>query len=466
MKVSSIYIKNFHQFDNLFIDLTYPSGHAKKGQPLDKVCIIGQNGSGKTTILNKLYELIKQHTSIKPAKRSLLETLKEKYGDKYLIEDDFTDLSQDFLCEISMVDNVGKGEFLSNKDKSLLYSEYSKPIALYIEDQIRDVDDFIFSKPNNWKKISDISDTIDKLDIEKRQTYWERIINTIQNSKTLSLNELGWVFWEFLFMEIDNYDYSFSEKAKELLSQGSVKGIEKFIKRYNEWKRNTPNPRQELAEKCINPIIKEFNLEVDLDSSDGYVVLKRTNSDKNIQARFLSSGTKQFLKTAIPIYYLNHSDCIFLVDEPENSLYPNLQFKLVDYYSSLAPNSQFIYATHSPLIAASFEPWEIVELKFDERGFVYQDEYYEGERHVDNYTINPNYLTYDLILSKVFDLKETYPAIRDEKLNEVLMLRNQLEKLKKENKLSSTDGKKLYGRYMKLAKQLSWEFELPNYAEA
>ena len=42
MKISKIKIKDFYQFKNLELDLTYPKGHPKAGKPLDKVCIIGQ----------------------------------------------------------------------------------------------------------------------------------------------------------------------------------------------------------------------------------------------------------------------------------------------------------------------------------------------------------------------------------------------------------------------------------------
>ena len=51
MKITRIQIKDFHQFKDIDIDLTYPLGHKKAGQPLDKVCIIGQSGTGKTTLL-------------------------------------------------------------------------------------------------------------------------------------------------------------------------------------------------------------------------------------------------------------------------------------------------------------------------------------------------------------------------------------------------------------------------------
>lgn len=53
MKISKIEIKDFHQFKDFTLDLTYPQGHEKEGKPLDKVCFIGQSGTGKTTVLMK-----------------------------------------------------------------------------------------------------------------------------------------------------------------------------------------------------------------------------------------------------------------------------------------------------------------------------------------------------------------------------------------------------------------------------
>jgi len=55
MKIASIDIKEFRQFKNLKLDLTYPEGHEKAGEPLDKVCIIGQSGTGKTNLLELIY---------------------------------------------------------------------------------------------------------------------------------------------------------------------------------------------------------------------------------------------------------------------------------------------------------------------------------------------------------------------------------------------------------------------------
>ena len=54
MKVKSLFIKDFNQFKDFKLDLNYPEGHAKAGLTLNKVCIIGQSETGKTSLLNKL----------------------------------------------------------------------------------------------------------------------------------------------------------------------------------------------------------------------------------------------------------------------------------------------------------------------------------------------------------------------------------------------------------------------------
>jgi ATPase subunit of ABC transporter with duplicated ATPase domains len=64
MKIKSLHIADFNQFQNFSLDLTYPRGHAKAGKPLDKVCIIGQSGTGKTSLLRFMQEMTKiEHES-------------------------------------------------------------------------------------------------------------------------------------------------------------------------------------------------------------------------------------------------------------------------------------------------------------------------------------------------------------------------------------------------------------------
>ncbi len=60
MKISKLHIDQFRHLENLDFDFTYQSGD-RKGQPLNKICFIGQSATGKTSLL----EIIKErHISI------------------------------------------------------------------------------------------------------------------------------------------------------------------------------------------------------------------------------------------------------------------------------------------------------------------------------------------------------------------------------------------------------------------
>ena len=61
MKINHLEIINYHQFDHLTLDLTYPKGHEKAGQALDKVCLIGQSGTGKTSLLKICLSLLEKN---------------------------------------------------------------------------------------------------------------------------------------------------------------------------------------------------------------------------------------------------------------------------------------------------------------------------------------------------------------------------------------------------------------------
>ena len=54
MKITNLHIEKYKHLENLEFDFTYQSGE-KKGQPLEKICFIGQSATGKTNLL----ELIK-----------------------------------------------------------------------------------------------------------------------------------------------------------------------------------------------------------------------------------------------------------------------------------------------------------------------------------------------------------------------------------------------------------------------
>ena len=103
------------------------------------------------------------------------------------------------------------------------------------------------------------------------------------------------------------------------------------------------------------------------------LIIKDLSNDNIIKYDDLSTGTKNLLSTFIPLKIYKPKDSMILIDEPEISFYPDIQTQLTQLYTEVGINNQLIIATHSPLIASSFEPWEIVELKFDKNNQVYRD---------------------------------------------------------------------------------------------
>ncbi|HMR90323.1 MAG TPA: AAA family ATPase [Saprospiraceae bacterium] len=54
MKICNIYIKGFQQFEDTFLDFTHP----ETGEPLNKICFIGRNGTGKSTIVKIINDIL------------------------------------------------------------------------------------------------------------------------------------------------------------------------------------------------------------------------------------------------------------------------------------------------------------------------------------------------------------------------------------------------------------------------
>ncbi len=125
----------------------------------------------------------------------------------------------------------------------------------------------------------------------------------------------------------------------------------------------------------LNDLLSNFYLEVveEIRQSDrvNFLNIRHTGNKKNISFENLSTGTKQIILSLIPLYFIDTKNSVILVDEPERSLFPDIQKILIKQYTNLAPEAQFFFATHSPIIASQFEPCERFILKFDKNGNIY-----------------------------------------------------------------------------------------------
>ncbi len=300
MKISKISIQNFRQFQDFELDLTYPENHPKAGKPLDKVCFIGGNGTGKSTLLINLY-----------------------------------------------TDNR-----IQNSDL-IIYS----PAETHTNSGVglRDVPSVILDHALRYFKNFP---TRFEVSNDSIRTFWELLI--------------------FLIKKRENDLKEFEEREENL---------DKTIREVRtEFDKANPDILQEIA-KLWNKILDKAGLEFDIknaskpiqltDNLKAYIKTKNATSETNKKVNYnqLSTGIRNFIFRLGHIFtlYFNREikNGILLIDEPENSLFPDFLYDLVDTYLGIIQNTQLFMATHSPIIAAQFEPCERVILEFGENGKVY-----------------------------------------------------------------------------------------------
>ncbi len=504
MKVSYLHIRNYKQFSDLELDLTYPKGHPNEGKPLDKICIIGQSGTGKTNLLDivkkstvdfseqdknnylPFSEFVGEdtddkyiRTKFKLVDEKIVETLftmdESKIHGKLLnpipigekptarlpLYDDFTFTEYEKNYFISAVKDVKKQIKLHNE--SIQMSQNNKERLLSLEDTMTNLlikanGDFtkyemeldILNQQKNqiedrYYKTKDIPQTLKNL---KKKNFLNKYIVNI-NEETNS--------WKLLKERIDSYEIEKTKYTKKLstkLLNDDNYTKDDYKKDMALWEKDNENILQKIADD-INMIIQKFNLKLHIDEdTQSYeeLIIRDLSNDTTIEYDDLSTGAKNLLSTFIPLKSHKPKDSTILIDEPEISFYPNIQRQLTDLYMNIGKNNQLIMATHSPLIASSFEPWEVVELKFDKNNQIYREKYYEGDNHVDNYIVDPRMLTWTGILTDVFDLKEDSNfSFREKKLMEYATLKAEIKAMKDK---TSQDAKEKIKQFKKLSSLL------------
>jgi len=99
-----------------------------------------------------------------------------------------------------------------------------------------------------------------------------------------------------------------------------------------------------------------FNLyDVDDTDRDNEKVIFKNQNGKEFDIESLSTGEKTLLSKVLYLYFKDVNNKVILIDEPELSLHPAWQNRVLKLYENFAINNncQVIIATHSPHIIAS-----------------------------------------------------------------------------------------------------------------
>ncbi|EKT4519475.1 AAA family ATPase [Flavobacterium psychrophilum] len=365
MKISKLHIDQFRHLENLDFDFTYPKDfhdQSKQGKPLDKICFIGQSATGKTSLLELIYEqfsfinnLFVDHnneyndqTGIKSINGNIKFNL-----DKDVIELNSKNLKIKDKTYCNRKTEVGE---ISMREELFKNPDEKKRLFYFKANIISDNNLDFFSK-NPLDLIEKHNDQIHDL---------TRYYKYDHNGEFIFNDQVDAKIWLSLLNEILQYRRNATQKISQLIHNLD---IQKFASEYQKWQKENPNVLEAFA-KEFNPIIEKLNLEIDLVNTEFSIPIRNKRTNEIIPIQNTSTGTKGLLLSFLPLYSLDTKDSIILIDEPERSLYPDMQMDLMEHYQKLAPQAQFIVATHSPFIAASFEPEERFILYFNEDGKV------------------------------------------------------------------------------------------------
>ncbi|MGL4988663.1 MAG: AAA family ATPase [Cetobacterium sp.] len=255
MKIQNIRMKNHEVLKNLDVDFL-----DKDGKVQNLVVIAGSNGSGKTNLLEAIYNYFLNKNNIEDVDVAEIQILNE--------EEDLKKL----------------------------------PKVIYMPTEI------------NFSEVKAASD---------KYKYEYKFLNKIDSN---------------IVKDIPSYlatKVKLMQKSNENLSYKQIK--EKVSEEVNEIFQTL-----ELDIKMIGFTLDEKDLP-----------LFSNSFGKVFHINGLSSGEKQLFMRALTLKMIEAENAIILIDEPEISLHPKWQQKIIKIYDNIGSNNQVIIATHSPHIIGS-----------------------------------------------------------------------------------------------------------------
>ncbi|AVQ26984.1 ATP-binding protein [Fusobacterium ulcerans] len=340
----------------------------KENEILNTVVIAGSNGSGKTTLLESIWDYFKNEMGIR------------RYG-------------------------IGiKAElFLENDEQKIKESLLSSLNYL------------MYYKENDFKRYQNI---VENIKVIPKLIYIPTEINFNEvKTKTTTLHR----------------DYEFFN----IVNSKMIEDIPSYIASRITYLANTEEnlTMKEVKEKVnseINGIFEILELDVKLTglSKDEKSMPVFTNSSGDeFDINQLSSGEKQLFLRTLAIKMLEPENSIILIDEPELSLHPKWQQRIIEIYQRIGKNNQIIVATHSPHILGSVPRENIILLSKNENGEVIST---TGEELYTSYG-----QPVDRILEDIMGLETT----RNPKVFDLL---NEVRKLVDENQYETNNFKEKY----------------------
>jgi len=324
MKIRNLYITEYKGLRDITLNFE------NNNNVLDLVVLAGVNGSGKTRVLESIYYYFEMLRS----KVVSLELFYEKNENEVLD---------------NLMSTEGLTEIEKKMQKDIEYADCLRNIKYYNQDYKEGGNQNINSKI--------ISRSFEKLKIFPKIIYVPTEIN-FQKIEIAS----PMLVQEYKFLNIINLNL-----IKDVPSYIATRIVEMA----NEQETIPMGEIRNAVFREINEIFEILDLDIKVSeiSKDAKSIPIFTNSSGDkFDINELSSGEKQLFLRTLAIKMLNPENSIILIDEPELSLHPKWQQKIVDVYRKIGKNNQIIIATHSPHILGSVKKENIMLLDKNDDG--------------------------------------------------------------------------------------------------
>ena len=385
MKIEKVHIKNIKGIKDL--ELSFK----KDNKILDLIVLAGVNGSGKTTIL---------------------EAIKDFFNNKYL--------------------NFNKPE-KSNVNLDIFFEDFEKKNIKEIEKSSGNYRHKLWEFFNGLMLYS-----FDKND--KNASYEIQIARYFKNPPKIIYVPANNSFEE---VETETTTLSIEYQFINTINSNVIGDIPSYIATRRNYLATIEEDltMKEITNKVVNEINSIFDiLELDVklkgfSKDEKTMPIFENSAGEEFDINDLSSGEKQLFLRTLSIKMLEPKNSIILIDEPELSLHPKWQQRIIEVYKKIGENNQIIVATHSPHILGSVSNENIFILYRNENGKI---EAKTGDELYSSYG-----QPVDRVLKDIMGLK----SVRTPKIDRDIQ---ELRKLVDENKYEADEFIEKYNKLLKI----------------
>lgn len=162
-------------------------------------------------------------------------------------------------------------------------------------------------------------------------------------------------------LEVTNKPYSYIYEPLNIIDDKITKHIPDYFATLIDkqiYKNENLPAKESIQMACdeINSVFSEIDLDVEiigLKKDGSRMPIFQNSLGKTFEIDGLSSGEKQLFFRIMALKMIEANNSIILIDEPEISLHPSWQQKILKLYENVGENNQVIVATHSPHVISS-----------------------------------------------------------------------------------------------------------------